>query len=245
MKTDVHLWSYLALFFLEWEMFQTEVGEKIKTHIVCSVTIFFENRAVCEIMWTNTAEPGRPQMTIWRMRIACWISMATYTLSEYVTLNVFPLQQWLNERASELRCMFIACLVFSKASRLALGPTEDPLQWVQVALYPGVEWQESEAIGLHIPLGLIFPHTSWSRVRGHLHPCRCNTQKSIIHLKLTTRIDLKLKLRTWEIIPHYTHKPPSLKTLLSPFFPYMADGSCSSDVSVCHPNCWIWEENMH
>ena len=38
MKTDIRLWSYLAEFFLEWEMFQTKVVEKIKTHILCSVT---------------------------------------------------------------------------------------------------------------------------------------------------------------------------------------------------------------
>jgi len=31
-------------------------------------------------MWKNTAEPGRPQMT-WRMRIARWVSKASYTLS--------------------------------------------------------------------------------------------------------------------------------------------------------------------
>jgi hypothetical protein len=30
---------------------------------------FFENRAVCEIIWKNIAERGRPQMTIWRMRL--------------------------------------------------------------------------------------------------------------------------------------------------------------------------------
>jgi len=40
-KTEVHFWSYLAHFFLEWEMFQTEVVEKIKTHILCSVTFIF------------------------------------------------------------------------------------------------------------------------------------------------------------------------------------------------------------
>jgi hypothetical protein len=34
MKTYVHLWYYLAEFFLEWEMFQTEVVERIKTHIL-------------------------------------------------------------------------------------------------------------------------------------------------------------------------------------------------------------------
>jgi len=42
-------------------------------------------------------------MTIWRMRIACWISKAISSISEYVTLIPFPLQQWLYERATMLR----------------------------------------------------------------------------------------------------------------------------------------------
>jgi hypothetical protein len=64
-------------------MFQTNVVEEIKTHILCSVT-FFENRAFCEITWDNTVERGRPQMTVWRMRIACWIPKATNTHTEVV-----------------------------------------------------------------------------------------------------------------------------------------------------------------
>jgi len=59
-------------------MFQAEVAEKIKTHFVFS-NFFFRNRAVYEIMWKDTVEPDRPQMTIWRMRIACWVPKATYT----------------------------------------------------------------------------------------------------------------------------------------------------------------------
>ena len=50
-------------------------------------------------------------MKIWRMCIAYWIPKATNTLSEYVTLIAFPLQQWLQERASMLRYTCIACLV--------------------------------------------------------------------------------------------------------------------------------------
>ena len=38
---------YLAQFSFEWEMFQTKVVEKIKTHIVCSVTFF---RKPCPFM---------------------------------------------------------------------------------------------------------------------------------------------------------------------------------------------------
>jgi len=30
-------------------------------------------------MWTNCVEPGKPQMTIWHMRIACWIPKVTNT----------------------------------------------------------------------------------------------------------------------------------------------------------------------
>ena len=48
-------------------------------------------------------EPNRPQMTMWRMRIARWIFMATNTHSEYKILSVFPRQQWLRERILMLR----------------------------------------------------------------------------------------------------------------------------------------------
>ena len=50
MKTFSHLWQYLAGYlaelFLEWEMFQIEIVEKMKTRILCSVTFFSENRTV-------------------------------------------------------------------------------------------------------------------------------------------------------------------------------------------------------
>jgi len=38
--------------------------EKIKTHILCAINFFFENRAIYEIMRKDTVEPGRPQMAI-------------------------------------------------------------------------------------------------------------------------------------------------------------------------------------
>ena len=63
-------------------------------------------------MWKNIVQPDRPQMTIWRMRIACWIPKATNTHSEYVILIVFPLQQWLHERASMLRLYYSVILYF-------------------------------------------------------------------------------------------------------------------------------------
>jgi len=49
-------------------MFQTKVVDKIKTHILCSVT-FFYNSAFYEKMWKNISEPDRSHMTIRRMRM--------------------------------------------------------------------------------------------------------------------------------------------------------------------------------
>jgi hypothetical protein len=40
MKTNIRFLSYLAHFFLEGEMFQTKVVEKIKTHILGSIIFF-------------------------------------------------------------------------------------------------------------------------------------------------------------------------------------------------------------
>jgi hypothetical protein len=59
--------------------------DKIKTHFVFSnFFFFFEKRAVYEIMWKNIVERRRPQMTIWRMRVAFWIPKATNTHTQVV-----------------------------------------------------------------------------------------------------------------------------------------------------------------
>jgi hypothetical protein len=54
-QTDIRVLSYLAHFFLEWEMFQGKVVEKLKTHILCSVTFF---RKSCHL-WDNVEKCGR------------------------------------------------------------------------------------------------------------------------------------------------------------------------------------------
>ena len=74
-------------------MFQTKVVEKIKKKTLYIIYIFFENRAIYEIMWKNIAEADRPQVTIIRRtRFACWLTKATDTHSEYVVLIAFQLQ---------------------------------------------------------------------------------------------------------------------------------------------------------
>ena len=62
--------------------------ENQNTHFVFSKFFFLESRAFYEIMWKNTVEPDRPQMTIWRMRIACWIPKATHTHTHTHTQNM-------------------------------------------------------------------------------------------------------------------------------------------------------------
>ena len=67
-------------------------------------------------MWQKMVESGRSQMTVWRMHIAFWIPKAANTPSEYVTLIVFTLQQWLYERPSLIRYTYIAGHVWSAVS---------------------------------------------------------------------------------------------------------------------------------
>ena len=82
-------------------------------------------------MSKNVVESETPQMTIWRMCIACWISKAIRTQShshahapthahtqKYISLPVFPQQQWFRERASLLRYTHIFSLVFLRVYRL-------------------------------------------------------------------------------------------------------------------------------
>jgi hypothetical protein len=74
---------------------------KIKTHSLFSVT-FIENHAVYEIKRKNIVGRGRPQMTIWRKRIACWTPKAIiHTHSGWIIRNTFPLQQLFYEGTSK------------------------------------------------------------------------------------------------------------------------------------------------
>jgi len=60
-------------------------------------------------MWKNLVESVRPQMTIWHMRIACWITKATQAHLEYVILITFALKQWLH--GSLLYFFILCCLI--------------------------------------------------------------------------------------------------------------------------------------
>jgi len=82
MKASVHLWWYLAHFFLEWEIFPIKHVEKIHMHFWCSINIFRKSRH----LWANVEKYDRARQATddirRRKRIACWITrdIDTHTL---------------------------------------------------------------------------------------------------------------------------------------------------------------------
>ena len=79
MKTTMHFYRISLISSQNEKCFRQTLQSKSK-HILCSVTFFSDNRAVYEIMRKILVDRGRPQMTIWYARIACWILKATNTL---------------------------------------------------------------------------------------------------------------------------------------------------------------------
>jgi len=59
-------------------------------YILLAITFFYKKCAIYELMWKNVVEPDRSQMTIWCMCIACWVTKAIDTHSEYVIFVAFP-----------------------------------------------------------------------------------------------------------------------------------------------------------
>jgi len=68
------------------------------------------NRPVCEIIWEDIVEWGRPQTTVWRMRLHAGQQKVQAHTQKCVHF-AFPRQQWLRERAPILFYTYIACLV--------------------------------------------------------------------------------------------------------------------------------------
>ena len=78
-------------------MFQTKVVEKIKTHILYSITFFRKSSRLRDnVAQTGTSRQATNDNIIRRMRFSCRITKATKTHSEYEILIALP-QQWLYE----------------------------------------------------------------------------------------------------------------------------------------------------
>jgi hypothetical protein len=89
LKTNILLPSYLAQFFLEWNVWNKRWRENQNTLLVFS-NIFPK----IVLLWENVKNLGRAgeathDNKIRRMRFSCWLTKATNTQSEYAILTVF------------------------------------------------------------------------------------------------------------------------------------------------------------
>ena len=110
------LYECLAQLFLEWEIFEANVLDKIRRSVLFSILFF--HRKIMPFIRNNVERYCRGGQAaddniIWLMRFACLITEATYSHSEYVILIVSLRQQWLRERGSLFRYTYFTCLVHS------------------------------------------------------------------------------------------------------------------------------------
>jgi len=89
----------------------TQLVDKIKTNISCSLTFFRKSCPLWDIAkkCATTGQPTDDKM--WHTRFAFWITKAADTHWQNVKIITFLRQQWLRERASMLSYMYTACLV--------------------------------------------------------------------------------------------------------------------------------------
>jgi hypothetical protein len=94
-------------------MFQAKVVENSETHVMCSVNIFPENCAACEIIWENMGTDGQAtdDNMIRRMRIACWVTKATDTRPQYWYAYCFSTTTMVKRSRLNITLLDTACLV--------------------------------------------------------------------------------------------------------------------------------------
>jgi hypothetical protein len=114
MKTNIYLRSYLAQFFLEREMFETKVAEKIKTHFMFSNSFFF--RKSCHL-WDNVEKYDTARQAIYDYIIQRMLQKWGYkhTLRTWNTY-CFSSATMVARTRIILGYTYIACLAYFKAS---------------------------------------------------------------------------------------------------------------------------------
>jgi hypothetical protein len=106
---------YLTHFFLVWEMLQTRVVDKIKTHILSSVTFF--PKSCCS--WDNVEKYYRTrQASNDNMAHAHCMLIRKATNSEFVIGTAIPQQQWHLNVTSYMHCLSCLVLVFLQLCRI-------------------------------------------------------------------------------------------------------------------------------
>ena len=108
-RTPIYILTLPLSVRLRIKKFQKNFQRKLKHFLLRNGSF---NRDIYETMRKNVVERGRPQLTIWSMRIVCWITEATNTHSDYVIIITLPLQQCLHKRPSMLLDIYIDFPVF-------------------------------------------------------------------------------------------------------------------------------------
>jgi len=109
----------ISLNFLEWELFQTIV-EKIKTNTLCSINFFRKSYR----LWDNvekhcTARQARGEIIMRCIRVDCWITLATDTLSRCNTSYFLPVTMVTRTHISvTLYVHYLLCCVIFKLMAL-------------------------------------------------------------------------------------------------------------------------------
>jgi hypothetical protein len=121
MQTDIHFWSYLAQFCLEWKVFQIKLYRKSR-HTIYARWAFCENPTVYVMMWENIVEPDRPQTTMWPKHLTCWIPKATNTLCFSTTTTVARTRPNVTLHSHCLSCSLLLLRKMRAANRSLSGP---------------------------------------------------------------------------------------------------------------------------
>ena len=61
-------------------------------------------------MWQNLVQPGRRQMTIWRMRFACWIPKATHTHTQKIRKSYGFSTATMVSRTRPIVTLYVHCI---------------------------------------------------------------------------------------------------------------------------------------
>ena len=98
MKTFLHLWQYLAEVFFGWKIFEIKFVEKMKTHILYSVT-FSPSRKSCRL-WGNVEKYGGA-IHLWQYLAELFFGWIIFEMkicrenenTHFIFSDFFPLQK--------------------------------------------------------------------------------------------------------------------------------------------------------
>ena len=108
-------WLHILSVLLRMRTVSTCLKENRNTHTIFLISCRFWHTV------ENIAEPDRPQLAIWRKRIASCITKTTSTHSEYVIFTAFPRQHWFHKHPKYYVILTLHVLLFFKWQQSKLG----------------------------------------------------------------------------------------------------------------------------